>query len=84
MKKDNLTISYSELMKTLDNFRALPTKKQRVLTKEQISFLTKSREHKDPIPFKIMARLWEQVGWGKMNQSTMRNIYVRDFKGGKA
>lgn len=83
MKKDNLSISYSELMKTLDSFRGVVQKKQRVLTKEQKEFLSKCREHKIPVSFKTMAELWTKVGWGKMNQSTMRSIYVRDFKGEK-
>ena len=83
MKKDDLSISYSELMKTLDKFRGYKPSKQRILTEEQKKFLIKCREHENPVIFRTMAELWTKLGWGKMNHATMRDIYFRDCKGTK-
>lgn len=80
MKKDNLKISYSELMKTLDNFRSGKKLIGRELTKEQINFLIKSREGFSKVPFHIMANLWQKAGWGKMSYTSMVRTYNHHIK----
>lgn len=79
MKKDDLTITFSELMKTLDEFRGY-RRTPKELTKEQKTFLLKSRDNDCAVPYSQMAKLWTRVGWGKMNASTVRRLYL-DLKG---
>lgn len=79
MKKDSLSITYSELMKTLDKFRLSRTN-TRVLTKEQKNFLIASRQNPNPVPFKIMSDLWIKVGWGKMSSTSLQRIYNTQIK----
>ena len=71
-KKSNAEITYSELMKELDKFRV--TDRTRIkLTPEQETFIKKARLHKNPIQYGEMVKLWEKVGWGKINKSAIRN-----------
>lgn len=75
MKKD-LTISFDELMSELDSFRNKATS-NRILTKEQKLFLEKCRENSNPVSYVNMSKLWTKAGWGIMNKSTIREIWLK-------
>ena len=77
-----IKITFSELMKTLDEFRG---KKciNRIISPDQRKFMEKCRNNLNPVAYKTMAELWMKVGWGKMTESTMRNTYLRESKKGQ-
>jgi uncharacterized protein YifE (UPF0438 family) len=71
--KEPKQITYSELMKSLDQFREKP--KINPLTEEQKKFLLKCRNNPKPIPFLKMAELWSKV-WYEIKETTVRNKYL--------
>lgn len=66
--------SYSEVMKSLDKFRG-HKKTSKPLTKQQIEFLKKCREHENPVPYLDMTKLWKDLGWGDYSASAIRLKY---------
>lgn len=76
MSKNKPTITYSELINELDKYRPI-RQCNRSFTKEQIAFLKKCREHKNPVTYPVMIELWEKMGWGRVEESTMRRYYNR-------
>lgn len=61
-----------KVMASLDNYRSAVSR-VKPLTKEQIDFLKKCREHDHPIAYPNMVMLWEQCGWGKISTTAIRN-----------
>ena len=78
-----IKITYSELMKNLDKFR-IERKSSNDLTKDQAAFLIKCRElkNKNPVSWVNIAELWQQLGWGKISENSMRRLY-KNYKEGK-
>lgn len=70
-KSNSINISYDELMKELDSYRITPTNKIK-LTKKQIEFIKKCRTPREKVPHQKMAELWEQLGWGKTSEASIR------------
>lgn len=77
MKKD-VVISFTELMNELDSFRTR-SHSRIVLTKEQKQFINKCRNHTNPVSYSVMAELWAKAGWGKINKSTVRDLYLKNL-----
>ena len=74
-KSDELSFTWENLQKELDQYRGAMTWKN--LTDEQLDFLRKCRNHQRPVSYTKMAVWWEQLGWGKITGSTLQNFYER-------
>lgn len=70
-----MAASFNEIMKNLDNYRG-HKKTAKPLTKQQIEFLKKCRDHECPVPFTEVAKLWKQLGWSNYSASALRLKYL--------
>lgn len=70
-----MALSFSTVLKNLDDYRGAK-KTSKPLTKQQIEFLKKCREHDNPVPYPDMAKLWKQLGWGDFSPSSLRLKYL--------
>lgn len=62
-------------MNNLKSYKII--KKKSELTKEQKEFLLKCREGENVVGWDIMAKLWEEIGWGKITSSGLRYLYKK-------
>lgn len=76
-------VSYSELMKKVNEIKGNANPYRIVLTKEQKDFLILCREKKIPaLSFVQAAELWNSVdGWKTMSPESLRNYYEKIKKG---
>lgn len=66
---------YKEIMNNLNRFKTI--KKKCELTKEQKEFLLKCREGNNVVSWDTMAKLWEEIGWGKITSSGLRYLHKK-------
>jgi len=75
-RKESTTITFAELMEELDKYRTGHSANIQ-LTAEQKQFLKacRSEQGKRPVPWKVIAELWNKMGWIKLNQNAIRYRY---------
>jgi hypothetical protein len=63
-----------DVLKNIDSYRGRNCSSIEI-SAEQKEFLLKCRDHVNPVPFKKVAELWAQIGWGEISQECIRKRY---------
>jgi len=74
--KDELPISYDELLKELEQARE-PGRTKITFNPQQQEFILAARDNERPVSYDRLVTLWKKAGWGKIARSTLALEYKR-------
>lgn len=72
--KEPKKITYSELMKELENHRCNPAYPY---TEQQDQFLLKARNNPRPVPYPVLVKLWIKAGWKVVTIAQIKGRWLR-------